>query len=479
MDLFLSSSLIIGFLFIPSFLIFFFYKHKTNNPTLPPGKIGWPVIGETLQFISTSKSGHPERFVTERMNKYSSEIFKTSIGGDTMAVLCGPSGNKFLFSNVNKLVVSYWPPTVDKVLSSPNTSVMNTTKILRKTIPEFLKPEALQKYIPIMDYTTRNEVEKTCSSPNLEVKVFNLSKNLTFSLACKLFMSVEDPGHVARFADTFELVTKGLISVPINLPGMAFNRAIKAAKLLREELSPIIKQRRKDLSEKKDGECPYDFLSKILMWTDEEGKFLNEMEIAGMILGILLASYETTSTLMTSIVYYLADHPDVYAKVLKEQVEIVKSKGPEELLNWGDIQMMKYSRNVVSEVLRLVPPTKGSFKQAINDFSYGNFSVPKGWKLYWSVHTTHKDPKYFPNPEKFDPSRFEGKGPIRFTFVPFGGGTSMCPGSEFARVEVLVFMHRLITKFRWEKLISNEKIVYDPFPLPANGLPIRLFPHQN
>ena len=65
-----------------------------------------------------------------------------------------------------------------------------------------------------------------------------------------------------------------------------------------------------------------------------------------------------------------------------------------------------------------------------------------------------------------------------FTFVPFGGGPRMCPGREFARLEILVFMHRLVTKFKWEKLIPNEKIIYQPSPIPVNGLPIRLFPHE-
>ncbi|KAM7459665.1 hypothetical protein LguiA_036659 [Lonicera macranthoides] len=480
MDVFLSS-LLTGLLFIPSFLIFFFffYKHKTTYPKLPPGKTGWPLIGETLRFISAGRAGHPASFVNERMNKYSPDIFKTSIAGEPVAVLCGPSGNKFLFSNENKLVVSWFLPNTDKIFSSPNTTVMVTANIMRKIFPEFVKPEALQKYIPIMDYTTRNEVDREWSNPSREVKVFPQSKNLTFSMACKLFMSVEDPGLVARFAATFELVTTGLLTVPINLPGTAFNRAIKAANLLREELMPIVKQRRNDLSEKKNEESPYDLLSKMLMWTDEEGKFLNETWIPGMILGILFASHETTSTLMTFVIYYLADHPDVYAKVLEEQIGIAKSKGPEELLSWGDVQNMKYSRNVVNEVLRIAPPASGAFKEAISDFTYGNFSVPKGWKTFWSVHTTHKDPKYFPNPEKFDPSRFEGNGPIPFTFVPFGGGPRMCPGSEFARLEVLVFMHRLVTKFKWEKVIPNEKIVYDPFPMLVSGLPIRLLPHQN
>ncbi|KAM7465552.1 hypothetical protein LguiB_013114 [Lonicera macranthoides] len=479
MDLFLSS-LHIALLFIPSLLILFFiYKQKSNKTKLPPGKTGWPVIGETLQFLSSGRAGHPERFVNERMNKYSPEIFKTSIGGHTMAVFCGPLGNKFLFSNENKLAVTWFPPNSLKIISSPMKSQLITANKLHKIFPQFVKPEALQNYVSVMDYTARNFIERECSTPSREVKIVPLSQNLTFSLACQLFVSVEDPRLVARIADNFKHVTKGLYSVPINFPGTAFNCAIKSANLIKKELLQIIKQRRNDLLEKKDVECPHDFLSKMLIWTDEEGKFLKEIEIPIMILAVLFASHETVSTLMTFVIYFLADHPDVYAKVLEEQVKIAKSKGTEELLSWADVQKMKYSRNVINEVLRLVPPASGNFKEAISNFTYGNFSIPKGWKLFWSVHTTHKDPKYFPDPKKFDPSRFEGKGPIPFTFVPFGGGPRMCPGSEFARLEVLTFMHRLVTKFRWEKLIPNEKIAYDPFPMPVNGLSVRLFPHQS
>nr|TKS09637.1 beta-amyrin 28-oxidase-like [Populus alba] len=69
-------------------------------------------------------------------------------------------------------------------------------------------------------------------------------------------------------------------------------------------------------------------------------------------------------------------------------------------------------------------------------------------------NTTHKNPECFPEPENFDPSRFEGNGPAPYTFVPFGGGPSMCPGKEYARLEILGFLHNLVKKFRWEKLLS-------------------------
>jgi cytochrome P450 len=100
-------------------------------------------------------------------------------------------------------------------------------------------------------------------------------------------------------------------------------------------------------------------------------------------------------------------------------------------------------------------------------------------QTYWTVSSTHKNPEYFPDPEKFDPSRFEGRGPAPYTFVPFGGGPRMCPGKEYARLEILTFMHDVVTKFKLEKVNPNEKIIYNPSPIPENGLLVHLHPLNN
>ncbi|CAL5418144.1 unnamed protein product [Camellia sinensis] len=138
---------------------------------------------------------------------------------------------------------------------------------------------------------------------------------------------------------------------------------------------------------------------------------------------------------------------------------------------------MKLSWNVACEVLRLAPPVQGAFRDVLTDFMYEGFYIPKGWKIYWSMHSTHKNPEYFWEPYKFDPSRFDGRGPAPYTFVPFGGGPRMCPGKEYARLEILVFMHNLVKRIKWEKLISDKKIVVNPMPIPEKGLPIQLFPY--
>ncbi|KAK8598079.1 hypothetical protein V6N13_095470 [Hibiscus sabdariffa] len=200
------------------------------------------------------------------------------------------------------------------------------------------------------------------------------------------------------------------------------------------------------------------------------------MDVADKILGLLIGGHDTASAAITFVVKYLAELPEIYQKVLKEQMEIAKSKAPGEFLNWEDIQKMKYSWNVACEVMRLAPPLQGAFREALNEFTYAGFAIPKGWKLYWSANSTHRNPECFPEPEKFDPSRFEGNGPARYMYVPFGGGPRMCPGKEYARLEILVFMHNIIKRYKWEKLLPHENIIVDPMPMPAKGLPVGLFP---
>ncbi|XP_059637061.1 beta-amyrin 28-monooxygenase-like [Cornus florida] len=443
---------------------------------LPPGKLGWPVLGETLEFLSTGRKGTPEKFIKDRTHKYSPDIFKTSLLGEPTMVLCGPSGNKFLFSNENKLVSAWWPRSVEKIFpSSLQTSTKNESMKMRKLLPGFLKPEALQNYVGIMDSIAKKQLETSWDFKK-EVEVFPLAKHYTFAVACRLFLSIEDPKHIAKFSDPFHVLAAGVISLPINFPGTAFNRAIKAAEMIRKELLGIIKQRKSDLTEKKSS-VRHDILSHMLTTTDENGQFMNEMDIADKILGLLIGGHDTASAAITFIVKYLAELPDVYNEVLKEQIGVASEKQHGESLSWGDLQKMKYSWNVASEVMRLAPPLQGNFREAITDFTYAGFSIPKGWKLYWSANSTHKSPDYFPEPEKFDPSRFEGKGPIPYTYVPFGGGPRMCPGKEYARMEILAFMYNVVRKFRWEKLLPDENIIVDPMPMPAKGLPIRLHPN--
>ncbi|RYR76759.1 hypothetical protein Ahy_A01g001316 [Arachis hypogaea] len=418
-------------------------------PKLPPGTMGYPIMGETLEFLSTGWKGQPEKFVFDRTAKYSSELFKTSLLGEPTVVMGGAEGNKLLFSNENKLVRLWMPDNVHKLFPSSfhdTSSNGDAAKKVRSMLPQFIKPQALQRYVSVVDSMAHTHFASLWEH-NFQVSVYPLVK--------RPGQTRPNRGHAT-----------GLISLPIDFPGTNFNKAIKASKSIRKDLIGIIRQRKVDLSEG-NASPTQDILSHMLfMCGNKNGDYMiDEWLIADQMLGLLFGSYDTVSSTCTLIVKYLAEFPHIYDRVYQEQMEIGKSKLEGDLLNWNDINKMRYSWNVACEAMRMTPIAPGGFREALHDFTFNGFSIPKGWK-------------YFPEPEKFDPSRFEGNGPAPYTFVPFGGGPRMCPGNEYARLVIMVFLHNLVKRFKWQMLIPHEKIVMDPFPMPTNNLPVRLYPHN-
>lgn len=461
-------------IFTFSITIFGFRRWSDSDTKLPPGSFGWPVVGETIQFLF----GKPEKFVGDRMKKYSPDIFKTKILGEKTAVICGPNGHKFLFSNEQKYFASFRPHPMQYIFRSYRTKAAaaqppevprDETKVLRQ--PGFLKPEALIRFLGEMDSMTQQQLQAHWEGKDV-VKAYPLAKTITLALACRFFMGTDNPDRIARLVQHFDDITVGMHSIMLNIPGTIFHRANKAAAAIRTELMSVIKEK-KDAME--SGVKMQDILSHLIVITDSSGKFMPEAEIADKVMGLLVAGYSTVATTITFLMKYVGLNPDVYEMIRAEQMEIASSKKAGELLEWEDMQKMRYSWNVICETMRLVPPLQGTFREVLTEFSYAGYTVPKGWKVYWTVSTTNMNPEYFRDPQKFDPSRHEnGEAHAPYTYVPFGGGPRTCPGKEYARLAILAFIHNLVKYYKWEVMDPLEKVNGDMMPKPEKGLPIRL-----
>ncbi|KAF5177901.1 Beta-amyrin 28-monooxygenase, partial [Thalictrum thalictroides] len=293
----ISSSIIFSLmaLFFSLPLMFFFTRNKSQ---LPPGKTGWPLIGESLSFFNSGLSGVPAKFVQDRMQMFSPKIFKTSLLGQTVAVLCGPAGNKFLFSNENKLVKAWYPTSVDKIFpSSVKESGSEEAARFRKMLPAFVNAEALQRYAATIDSITKQHL-KTHWENNKEVIAAPLIKKYTFSVACKLFLGIDDPVHLERLSGPFSIMAIGIMSLPINLPGTALNKAINASEAVRKDLLGYIKKRKVDLMENKSS-VPQDILSHMLLTMHEHGE--DERAVAVKSFALILGSLDTISTTITFV----------------------------------------------------------------------------------------------------------------------------------------------------------------------------------
>lgn len=91
----------------------------------------------------------------------------------------------------------------------------------------------------------------------------------------------------------------------------------------------------------------------------------------------------------------------------------------------------------------------------------------------WTAYGTHYDEQYFQEPMRFNPSRFEE--PIApYVFVPFGGGPRVCVGYQLAKLNILIFLHYVVTRYDWSLLYPDEPITSDPLPFPSKGMPIKI-----
>lgn len=190
-------------------------------------------------------------------------------------------------------------------------SVRKIALVNRAFLHQILKPENLKQFIPFMDSMARDHLNQEWI-PFKEVKIYPLVKKYTFTLACKLFLSIEDFRHVKKLSDPFILVTSSMFSVPINLPGTPYNRAIKGGKMVREELMKIIKERKNEKNNYSN-----DLLSRLMSFSDENGEFMTHAEICNNIVGLLVASYDTTSAAITFVLKYLAELPKIFNEVYK------------------------------------------------------------------------------------------------------------------------------------------------------------------
>lgn len=203
----LSISSIIIIVIIVTQIFQQFPKSSSNTKTsnLPPGKTGWPLLGETLAYVFS-----PENFIFDRMKKYSPHVFKTSLAGEKTAVFCGPLANKFIFSNEGKLVKYWLPRSVSTPLSYRKTESNSPSgKPTHDLSYQFLKVESIQHYVSMVDSMTRQHLDKYWA-PFLQVKAYNLAKEFTLALSCRILVncSIDDPNfdlQVRELAEPFFL----------------------------------------------------------------------------------------------------------------------------------------------------------------------------------------------------------------------------------------------------------------------------------
>ncbi|OWM70876.1 hypothetical protein CDL15_Pgr014549 [Punica granatum] len=426
--------------------------------------MGWPYIGETLQLYSQN----PNIFFASKQKRYG-EIFKTHILGCPCVMLAGPEAARFVLGTQAHLFKPTYPRSKERLIG-PSALFFHQGEYhtrVRKLVRASLFPEAIGKMAPHVESLALSVLDSW--NFGRVINTFHEMKKFSFEVGVLAIFGNLEGHYREQLRKDYCIMDRGYNSYPTNIPGTSYRKAVFARRRMSKILTDIISERKeKRLLDK-------DLLGLLLNSQDECGDVLNLEQISDNIIGVLFAAQDTTASVMTWILKYLHDNPKLLEAVKAEQEAIRRSNQEEsKSLSQAQIRQMPLTNKVVLETLRMASIISFTFREAMADVEYKGYLIPKGWKVMPLFRNIHHNPDYFIDPEKFDPSRFE-VAPKHNTFMPFGSGIHSCPGNELAKLEMLVLIHHLVTKFRWEVVGSENGIQYGPFPVPSNGLPARFW----
>ncbi|KAJ8471834.1 hypothetical protein OPV22_026177 [Ensete ventricosum] len=463
----MAYSLLFSFLLLALATLLFLRKRKRKSQDgykLPPGSMGWPYVGETLQLYSED----PNVFFATKQKRYG-EIFKTHLLGYPCVMLASPEAARFVLVTQAHLFKPTYPRSKERMIG-PQALFFHQGDYhmrLRKLVQGSLSPDALRGRVPDIERIVISMLESWVGQ---EVRTFHAMKKLSFDVGIlTIFGGRLDERYKVELKKNYFIVDKGYNSFPTYIPGTPYHKAIQARKRLRGILSEIMKERRTK------GVTENDLLGCLMDSRDERGEHLNDDQIADNIIGVLFAAQDTTASVMTWVLKFLHDHPKLLESVKAEQMVIQeRNEFGSRPLTWGQTRSMALTHKVILESLRMASIISFTFREAVADVVYKGYLIPKGWKVMPLFRNIHHNPEFFLEPRVFDPSRFE-VAPKPNTFLPFGNGVHACPGNELAKLEMLILIHHLVTKYRWEIVGHQGEVEYCPFPVPKHGLPAKLW----
>ncbi|XP_044474757.1 abscisic acid 8'-hydroxylase CYP707A1-like [Mangifera indica] len=439
-------------------------REPQKRVKLLPGSMGWPFIGETLQLYSQD----PNIFFASKQKRYG-EIFKTHILGCPCVMLASPEAARFVLVTQAHLFKPTYPKSKERLIG-PSALFFHQGDYhlrLRKLVQGSLSLDATRSLVSRIETAAVSSLESWAGGR--VINTFQEMKKFSFELGILAIFGHLKDHYREELKKNYSILDKGYNSLPTNIPGTPYRKALQARKRLSQILSDIIRER------KEKGLLEKDLLGCLLNSKDDKGEALTDDQIADNIIGVLFAAQDTTASVMTWIVKYLHDNLKLLEAVKAEQKAIHRANEEgNQQLSWSQTRKMPATSKVILESLRMASIISFAFREAVADVEYKGYLIPKGWKVMPLFRSIHHNPEFFADPQKFDPWRFE-VAPKPNTFIPFGSGVHSCPGNELAKLEMLVMIHHLVSKFRWEVIGSENGIQYGPFPIPQQGLPARFW----
>ncbi|XP_027083916.2 cytochrome P450 87A3-like [Coffea arabica] len=450
------------------------WVYNWRNPkckgVLPPGSMGWPLLGETLKFFSPSTTFDVHPFVKERMKRHG-PIFRTSLVGRPIIVSTDSDLNYYIFQQEGQLFQSWYPDTFTEIFGRQNVGSLHgfMYKYLKNMVLNLFGPEALKKMLPDVEQAATRKLKRWSSQKSVDMK--EATASLIFDLTTKKLISHDPEKSSENLRENFVAFIQGLISFPVDIPGTAYHKCLQGRKKAMKMLKSMLEERRA-----KPREHQSDFFDYVLQELGRKDTILTEAIALDLMFVLLFASFETTSLALTLAVKLLAEHPAALKELTEEHEAIVrKRENPDSALTWSEYKSMTFTFQIINETVRLANIVPGIFRKALQDVNFKGYTIPAGWGVMVCPPAVHLNPSRYRDPLEFNPWRWEGfelNGATR-NFMAFGGGMRFCVGTEFTKVQMAVFLHCLVTKYMWQGIKGGDILRTPGLQFP-NGYHVQL-----
>jgi cytochrome P450 len=275
---------------------------------------------------------------------------------------------------------------------------------------------------------------------------------VTLEIVAQCLFGAEVTDAAERVGKAMKVVTERFLAnsslallFSFEIPVVFAPREWRAIRELDGIIGEIIRKRRasKDRCE--------DLLEMLLRVRDADGHPMSDVQLRDELMTLFLAGHETTAIALSWACYLIAQNPEVEAKLAEELQTVLGDRTPAP----EDLPRLRYTEMVLKEAMRLYPAVWGIGRKAMKDCELGGFRVPGGSNIFILQWRTQRDPRFFPDPERFDPERWRedpirsGKIP-RYAYFPFGGGPRVCVGAAFAMMEATLLLAMVQQKYHLE-----------------------------
>lgn len=233
----------------------------------------------------------------------------------------------------------------------------------------------------------------------------------------------------------------------------------------------IVDYRRSNKDEKRG-----DLMNILIGLMDREDLSMNQITAQSFF--YFLAGYETTSTTLTFAIYELSQHQEIQEKARQEGKSILIKY--QDQLTYEAVSELNYIDQVIRETLRKWPPSASVQRESVMDYKAPNtnYVIDKGCAIMVPVYGIHHDESIYPEPEKFDPSRFDSNNVEKrhpYAFLPFGDGPRACPGIRFSMLETKICLAKLLLRFQFSLDLEQTEFPIKISPTkfmmcPENGV---------